>query len=183
MLKLKVAFFLSVLTLAACSGGKSGSTNDSKPDEPRTEIEVKYNLPPAPDAELAKTEIVDTNNDGLRDEVERGIALSLDEEGEDVVGIAKEIAKLDQLSMQDSQTQNIIVKSYKKKGVFIGCLMQKYQGNGLKVQEILRSIKPLMLDTDARKNQYDQTEETLSGGSFPMASMNELKQNCPQYFQ
>ncbi len=183
MLKLKAAFFLSVLALAACSGSKSGSTNDSKPDEPRTEIEVKYNLPPAPDAELAKTEIVDTNNDGLRDEVERGIALSLDEEGEDVVALVKEAATLDQSAMEDYDNKDLLIRSNHKQSIVIACLMEKYDYDLEKVTEILNATDVLLADTEERQNQNEAVQESLSGGVYFSPSDEEIEKHCPQYFQ
>lgn len=177
MFKLKTVVIISTLILSACGGG---STESSKYSTEAQLIE-QYNLPPAPDAELAKTQMIDTNNNGIRDEVERAIVFRYKDEGSSVVSLVHDYAKHRQESMDSHSDVNALLSGADYSSLLVRCLVKKTDKDFRKVEKILGDVYFLVADTDTRKDKASQAEKKLSGTSFSSPSSSAVEEFCRKY--
>ena len=182
MLKLKAAFFLSVLALAACSGGGSSDKKEDVPADQQEQLVQQYNLPPAPDAELAKTQVIDTNENGIRDETERRIAFENADEGENVVKMGFEMARLSQSSLNSPQDSNTVFHNYAESLLLTGCIWKKYENDYPKIKEVMNKFFGAQLDTKERKETDFQVTQSISGNTIEHPSDEEIEAYCSEHF-
>lgn len=180
MLKLKATIFVSVLTLAACSGGGSSGSSD-KNEDVTSDLETIYNLPPAPDAELAKTQVIDTNSNGIRDEVERAIVLDSPEEDEDLLKTSLALAKSQQSSMDNTSDFNTLMKTAEESDLIIRCLYKAYDNDFEKVAAKIEQIKKLTIDTVERDKQKTVSDRALGGQAFGTPDPQDVDTFCAEY--
>lgn len=177
MLKLKTTVFVSVLALAACSGGGNGGSSSEK-KEGQTDIVAGFTLPPEPDAALAKTQVIDTNSNGIRDEVERKVVMKFKDDGSDVVKMGLKMAQVKQEIVLNLDDKDMVLQGYKKVGLVIDCLVLKYGASSEKIDDFIDFMKASIEDTEERKKEAFAFKKVLSGGTYFLPKKQEVSEFC-----
>lgn len=154
----KMLYYILCLTaLAAIIAGCSGGGSASAASTPQTVATAS--LPPDPGtAGKATVEGIDSDNDGVRDDVQRAI---VDKFGssQKTVAAARQHAKAVQLKLQASTTKEAVAAA-KFALRAVSCA-----GNSLGVSfsDTIRSVTGLTVNTAERMDAYTKTNVLLSG--------------------
>jgi len=143
-----------------------------------------HTLPPKPDpiANSATLEGIDSNSNGVRDDVERAIYKKYDKKLHIVslIDLAKE---LQQILIQPVENAKKIEKGISRNNdceIYLGRIDSVIRQSGL---ESLRYIKGLILNNPERLRRYLDYNKALSGGNYSTTPSNWVKTSCSQEVQ
>lgn len=154
---------ISAFVLFACSDGDNTPTiNDS-------------GLPPDPgEAGKLTIEGIDSDNDGVRDDIQRYIALTY--ENESTRKALTKYAKAQQSFLLSDDNKEKAIENVKIRSKATGCLRLIHSFD--EAYQILDEIKPTIINTKERMRAYLSTDLLLSGGTFELPSDDELIDFC-----
>tara|TARA_Y100000590_G_C15665494_1_gene994287 strand:+ start:897 stop:1445 length:549 start_codon:yes stop_codon:yes gene_type:complete len=115
--------------IIACSGsdGDSASAGNASGTLTQAQIEEKFNLPPEPDPVLNNATIlgVDSNNNDIRDDVERAIAFKYYQD-EKAVSLFNQESKIDSklISAVESNDRSEYLKLIEENGLLVECFFE-----------------------------------------------------------
>ena len=151
----------------------------------KIEIVNGHLLPPEPDEELNNATLlgIDSNNNGVRDDVERWIFLEMEiyngyEKIEQV--IAMQEAKANQMALKDPSNSND--KVYEAMNAATDCwvwydYIKKLPSIG-NIDKFSRSLKDKSFNTKERLKTYWQYDATLAGRVFTLTKTLDTKTQC-----
>lgn len=169
-------FFLLVTVLSfstACSGGSSADTIPTAsaiPVEAHTVTGVDgkdYAIPAEPDPAMNKATLagVDSNSDGIRDDVERWIAATWKPGSKEYFAV-RQLARDTQKDVTDTASINNVTKHLRmdETAKAIDCLWKTYPGfKGKAGDSLLEIMAENTLNTAARWNAYRESQSRSSG--------------------
>ena len=172
---IKMKFFLFGLAvfsflLAGCGGGGGGDDGGGE-----TVQQASSNgLPPDPgEAGKATLEGIDSDGDGVRDDVQRYIS-STYKDNEKAQKIITQFAKIKQSFLlntdMEKQTENA-----KLKGLNIGCIYYYWRDEA---NDMLKDLKMEFLNTKERVIANIKASSLLGGESFELVTGEALKNSC-----
>lgn len=142
-----------------------------------------HRLPPEPDEQLNNSTLlgIDSNFNGVRDDVERWIYLNYTNPAE--IGTFMQSAKAYQIVIQDPASVNENLHWIKDAS---DCraywsLRAKREGEAFwmdRYRNYEREIKPIYFNTNERWNAYDTFNFNLSGGVYGTTGLEDLKSKC-----
>jgi hypothetical protein len=165
---------LLVFIIAGCSGG-STSTIPQPVDHPTTSSYVvvgadnkSYTIPAEPDAAANKSTLagVDSNSDGIRDDVERWIAATWKPGSKEYFAV-RQLALIDQRFITDVGSINNVTKHARmdEGAKAIACVWASKYGNGNPKarHDLYIAIKEHSLNTANRWKSYREGQSKMSG--------------------
>lgn len=144
-----------------------------------------HRLPPEPDETLNNSTLlgIDTNNNGVRDDVERWIYNEYKDEHPIYIDIAMQEAREDKLILEHPEKAKEIHDEVNKAVVCQGYYKYeaKYYGDPILIQEdavdeYFRS--KIYFNTEERKEAYEQYDSLLSGDSYTLIEGKKQKAMC-----
>lgn len=169
-LKSVIVVLSTVVVLQGC---------DKSVEESKKQIIVEqYNLPPAPDAELIKTEFIDSNDNKVRDDVERQIVFTHHENPERI-DVFMDMASSWKSSVDNIDDMNVLMNNANKAGIHTSCLVRSYGEDFTAIEAAIREIEDQIENTFERRKQAAMYRSKLSGQSFSLPSEEELDKVCP----
>jgi hypothetical protein len=159
--RLLLSAFLILFTLSCCSD-KDNNTD------------IQDNLPPDPGvAGKATLEGIDTDKDGLRDDVQRYIYMNFNKEDERKVLI--NLANNIQIMILNSQDKNSAINAAQQMSLNLECL---YYLNSTNASKVVENIEALSANTELRFAAYMKANENLSGETFLSNGIDNFKDSC-----
>jgi len=147
-----------------CAGGNALPTGS-----------VMANLPPDPgDAGKATLEGIDSDNDGVRDDVQRWIAITYPDSEKTRAALTQE-AKLDQEFILNSTDSNMSMTIARQMMNSEACLAYVQPND---YYEIGIEFQAIFLNTYARSKAWLQADRHLSGTMFSGLPYSQRKQGC-----
>ena len=167
--------FIALIVLGACSS----SSRSKKPStETTSEIPTDINLPPDPgEAGLETVAGVDSDSDGVRDDIQRFIALTYPDQPE-VQKALTQYAEATQQSLLETSDPVKAGANAEKNQKAIECLFFKDPGNASRTFD---KIHAEILNTKERILANDKASSLLSGQIFPSARMKDWAKSCDDY--
>ncbi|MDR0664221.1 MAG: hypothetical protein LBF86_01680 [Helicobacteraceae bacterium] len=159
--------FFALVALAGCEGKSGGGSNQN--DGKQNIRDLYPELPPDPGEEGKKTlEGIDSNNNGVRDDVEIAIYESFpsryqDEDRQVLLQSAK--SRQETLTAAASGNIETILKAERESARAIECAFKKFP-NSMKSVELIDFATQKVVNTKARVQAYSSFSAALSGRSF-----------------
>ena len=167
--------FIALFVLGACS---SSSRSKKPTTDASSDIATDMNLPPDPgEAGMETVAGIDSDTDGVRDDIQRYIALTYPDQPE-VQRALKQYAKADQDYLLTGDDPVKARENALKVGDAIDCLFFKSPENASK---IFRKMHAESLNTKERILANDKMDSLLSGQVFPTAKIGEEAKSCDDY--
>lgn len=156
------ALLLVTLTLAACSGGGGGTaapvaTGQAGFGDPYHGILV----PPEPDPSLNKATLlgVDSNGNGVRDDVERIIAAQYGTNF-NRYDAAMRFAKSNQEYLLANGDVAKSTAATSHAAIVGACMYDKYAGDAIQVEKVIDYLFPIIFNTPERMKAYSATSKS-----------------------
>ena len=168
-----LACLVAVLSIPAC-GGSGGGTAPSDDSPPAT-----GNLPPDPgDAGLVTVEGIDSDGDGVRDDVQRFIALEYSESAKVKAALTQiAVSMQDQLFAGSSKQRSLAVASGTMRAM--ECLMSiQTSMDAEKVVDSVRLLQGEILNTRERWNAYALFDEQMWGEVVASVPLEQHETSC-----
>jgi len=163
------SLILSALTLllSACSDGKSKQIDQPMILDPSIQVIGGHHLPPEPDPVLNNATVlgIDSNNNGVRDDVERWIYAKYGRMHPINAAIGMEAARVYQkILAHPERAQELRIESY----AMIACetYLQYYAKMITKEVNSRYFRNQIIFNTSDREIAYDKYNDLLSGGSY-----------------
>ncbi len=135
---------------------------------------IQDNLPPDPgDAGKVSLQGIDSDNDGLRDDVQRYIYLNFDREDE--IKVLTKLAENIQNMIFNAQDKGIVISAAQKMSLHMECL---HYLNPTNAATVVKNIEALIANTEARFAEYMKANEKLSGEIFLSSGIDNFKDSC-----
>lgn len=162
----------SILFLSGCS--RSGTSTS----ETQTEDDAAAsNLPPDPGEEGKKTLAgIDSDDDGVRDDVQRYIALTYPDSEKTRAGLTQ-YAKSVQGALLDADDKELSMKHEEKISKADDCI-EFMLGTDEYDQYISNEALPMILNTKERTMAYFKYDEQLGGEVFSLTPEDQLRFSC-----
>lgn len=160
---LTTALFALLLIGAACGltgcVGEGGGTNSSAGGD------VAKGLPPDPgEAGKATLAGIDSDNDGVRDDVQRYIALTYPD-SEKTRAALTQFAKNMQQAVLEANDKKASLRNINEQGRVLGCLIF-IVGDIHVASQILKNLESEVMNTVERRTAYDLFNDQLDGEVF-----------------
>jgi hypothetical protein len=121
------------------------------------------NLPPDPGAGGDETvEGVDSNANGIRDDVERNLG-ALYCPNHRLIELTSRLAKLDQTMLLGVTDPNVVSGAFDEKKLVLSCLSAEFDGDIAELLQIVGDVSALVFNTGARLGASRQIESQLGG--------------------
>lgn len=134
-------------------------------------------LPPHPGEDgKATLEGIDSDGDGVRDDIQRYIVLTYPE-SEKIRAALTQITKVDQAALIDANDRNASVR-HAKKGFLANDCLYFVVGNSDRTNTISSLLQAEILNTKARSFAYITHNEQLGGEVFPMLRIGQARLGC-----
>jgi hypothetical protein len=162
-----------VCTIAGCGGGgggggNSGTVSPTAPDE--------RGLPPNPGrAGKATLAGIDSDGDGVRDDIQRYIAKTYPDSAKTRELLTRH-AKLNQAELLDSADKALSIQHAREEDIVQQCLW--YVINSDKAIAIRKDLAAEYLNTKERSDAYLLYDSQLGGEVFGLMSLDKEKQTC-----
>jgi len=171
----KIAVFLIIgvigFLILGCSSSNNGDDNSNV--HPATEV----NLPPDPgEAGKATAAGIDSDNDGIRDDVQRYIALTYPD-SEDTQKALSQYTRPFQSIIINSNDKEKVIQNADSKNRAMECIFYVRANYG-DAASVTEEIKGKILNTEERIRQYLTADRLLSGQTFPTVSIDERHNSC-----
>ena len=182
-----ILVLLSALIFSACGGDDSKNntinpTEDTNITQPSLVIDG-YTLPPMPDKTLNDSTLlgIDSNNNGVRDDVEIWIYTTYDKPIERAVFMQS--ARAYQIVIQEPQKalENLLIMQAATACTAYWSLRAKREGEGVwleKFRNYSKEISPIQFNTKERFLAYEKYNHTLSGGVYSLVDTDKMKSMC-----
>ncbi|PHR54705.1 MAG: hypothetical protein COA44_12515 [Arcobacter sp.] len=184
MIKNIITALVILLIISACGGGGESSEDSSNTETPITENHTTqkvivingHTLPPEPDEALNNSTLagIDSNNNGVRDDVERKIYLNHDTE------IARQklmqSAKVEQKWLEADDLIENAKEWHKLMYLRIGCSRYIYYEYNIKLYRI--TTEDYTFNTRDRVEKYMDYNQALSGGVYSTPNNYKAKSSC-----
>ncbi len=172
---------LSALTLMSGCGGSNSSTDTQQPTTP--EVIHGYTLPPEPNLAINNSTLlgIDSNNNGVRDDVEIWILKKYKDEHPIYTEIAMQVGRAWQKVLEDPTKAKEIHDFVNAAGDCESYYSVCSENNStIHIEERIddRSLEEQVLNTKARKEAYSSYDSLLSGDSYRIPWCSERKQLC-----
>lgn len=156
------------LVLVSCTlTGCDDWFKDKKKAQPSTGA-PQTPLPPDPgEAGKATLAGIDSNNDGVRDDIERYIALTYPDSAKTRAALTQ-YAKVMQGAILDASSKELSLKHADEHEKASEC-MESALGFDT-YSNTRKDLKPIILNTDARNNAYFMYDDQLGGEVFPLSN-------------
>jgi len=175
-----------ILAISACGGNSSENENgkdNPEPPVPGTVIIDGHTLPPMPDESINNSTLlgIDTNNNGVRDDVEIWIYTTYEDKPPFIKTIAMEKAKAYQIVIQEPEKA---IENEKFMSAFVECetyLYSQYRyvkNKQYPIDIFGNDLKSIQLNTEERIRAYLTYDGNLNGTSYRTLNLNELKAKC-----
>lgn len=162
---LSIALILLIaLTIACCSGNGDGDPTPTATNPPATNTPVTINLPPDPgDAGKVTLQGIDSDSDGVRDDVQISIIERYPNDEEKQAALKQEAKALQEAVVAgDSADTNTIIQAAKSIINSVDCMQ-------VRMEDPLSEISFLedkIINTSERSEAYIRFNEALSGQFF-----------------
>ncbi|PHR54781.1 MAG: hypothetical protein COA44_12175 [Arcobacter sp.] len=184
MIKNTILSLMIVLVMSACGGSGEGLDDSSNTETPITENNTTqkvivingHTLPPEPDEALNNSTLagIDSNNNGVRDDVERKIYLNNDKE------ISRQIllqsAKIEQKWLEAnnliSNAKEWQTLTYPK----LGCMVHVYRKNNINLFK--SGTESYVFNSKIRIEKYMKYNQALSGGVYSSPNSFNVEGSC-----
>jgi hypothetical protein len=159
---------------------KTTKVDTSKP----VEVIHGHTLPPEPDETLNNSTLlgIDSNNNGVRDDVERWIYYKYKDIHIIHVEIAMQKARANKLVLENPSNAKMI---HREVGAALYCeayyqIYAKYFNKPLLVKEdiVTKRLTKLIFNTSQRKKAYEEYDQLLSGDTYTTPKIGEGKNFC-----
>ncbi|MHB8710077.1 MAG: hypothetical protein ACYC6X_00820 [Minisyncoccota bacterium] len=162
---------LAALVIAGCKYSSSGSSST-----PPTAQEPP-GLPPDPGpAGKATLAGIDSNGNGVRDDVERYIAINHQDSAK-VRAALMQFAVVAQLELIDSADKQKSIQHANDEGKAMDCI-EYITGSVSKLESLTKELQPVILNTDARNQAYFAYNDQLGGQYFPSTPDSQIPSTC-----
>ncbi len=171
-----IAFMVMSMMVVGCSQSDGNSTSETATG---VEMVNGHTLPPEPDPDVNNATLlgVDSNNNGVRDDVERWIFKTYDEPI--VQAVAMQNARAFQIILADPskarETKKFMEDVVDCQGYY------KYQDENKLIprrKSLYKEQRPVVLNTRERNRAYYERNLALSGGVYPGRDRDSDKERC-----
>lgn len=175
---LTAALLIISIVMSGCSKSDGNSTSETA-TVTGGEMVNGHTLPPEPDPDVNNATLlgIDSNNNGVRDDVERWIFKTYDEPI--VQAVAMQNARAFQIILADLSKARETTKTMED---VIDCQgYYKYQDDKKLIprdKSLLKESRPIILNTRERSRAYYEYNQALSGGIYPDRDRNTDKERC-----
>jgi len=184
MLKQKSLFIAAVLVVSALLTGCSQSDTNSTGNTEAVEVIHGYTLPPEPDKIINNSTLlgIDSNNNGVRDDVEIWILKKYKDKHPIYTEIAMQTGRAWQKVLEDpnnaSETSKLLDAAQDCEFYFQ--FDAKQFGDPILVGEFIfdRAYERIVVNTQARKVAYKTYDASFSGGITTLPIISEEKDSC-----
>jgi len=161
-MKTYILIFLFFVFLTGC-GGDNKITS------------VNYNLPPEPDPKINNTTLlgIDSNNNGIRDDIERKIVTQYEKPIE--IEIMMGLAKLNQKILRNSPVNALKIEREISK---IGDCKMYLRRQGIRINNAIGNIENFTYNTKLRVKKFIQYNKSLGGGAYGSSPDNYNAKAC-----
>lgn len=147
-------------------------------EEAKEMVEKQGGLPPDPgEAGKVALEGIDSDGDGVRDDIERYIALTYPN-SEKTRAAATQNAKAIQALVLDSSDKEASIRNAQEESDALDCLSYIHGMGTNTTRTIASELLAQMLNTDARSRAYLTADEHLGGQHYPSTPLAERKLRC-----
>jgi len=187
MIKNTILSLIAIITFSACGGGSNGEnengTENPEPPVPGTIIIDGHTLPPMPDETLNNSTLlgIDTNDNGVRDDVEIWIYTTYEDKPAFIKTIAMEKAKAYQIVIQEPEKA---IANERFMSAFVECetyMESQYEYVKHKqypIDPLGNGLKSVELNTEERIRAYLTYDGNLNGTSYHALSLKKRKAKC-----
>jgi len=182
MIKNTILSLAVILILSVCCGDDSKDTTPLTTQE--TVVINGYRLPPMPDKTLNDSTLlgIDSNNNGVRDDVEIYLLKKYKDHHKIVSEIALQSGRAFQIVLENSENARETVKS-KRAALFCNIYFMKdadYYGDNILINDYITDYKyeELQLNTKDRIRAYLEYNHNLSGGVYRLMPVSKRKAQC-----
>lgn len=169
-----------VFALSGCSGnGESSTISTEQQTQEQPAVVDDGGLPPDPgEVGMATLEGIDSDADGVRDDVQRYIATT-HPDSEKTRAILTQYAKALQKALLDAGSKELSMQNAEKINLTSECgdfilSIEVYRN-------ILKKLRPEILNTDARSKAYLQYDDQLGGEVFRSIQYDQRASACDFY--
>ena len=145
------------------------------------EVVNGYKLPPEPDPDLNNATLlgIDSNNNGIRDDVERFIVIKYQDHHKIVTEIGFQKAKAYQKILENPLNT---MENHKALHDAMDCnfyfeTVASYFGDPILIDQTIE-LRPIQLNIKSRVKAYLEYDKQLSGGVYEMTKASKMKENC-----
>ena len=167
-MKNTIFLLISMLIFTGCSDTEKSTNQDEIIDaKPSTPTVINgYTLPPEPDPTINNATLlgIDTNNNGVRDDVERKIIIKYQKPIEIEVMMA--YSRIAQEVLESSLNYGDAQKLERKSSRTIDCKLYLKRQHGIKIGFISDFVEDNTYTTKERVKKYLKYDLALSGGSY-----------------
>ncbi len=173
---LTVAVFIVMVLFSGCSQSDESSTSNAAAS---SEVINGHTLPPEPDPDVNNATLlgIDSNNNGVRDDVERWIFKTY--KHPIVQAVAMQNARAFQIILVDPSKARETVKLMHDQTDCEG--YYKYQDDKKLIsrdKSLYTESRPIIINTRERSRAYYEYNQALSGGVYAGSDLNTLKSKC-----
>ena len=163
-------FCIAVLFLSACDGGGGNGSNNAV--NPST---IPEGLPPDPgEAGKLTVEGIDSDNDGVRDDIQRYIAIEY-QDSEKTRRVLTDMAKADQEFLVNADDKNKVLEATATQSKQNSCA---FYIDPDEAHQKLKKLKAEILNTEERIRAWIKADSHLGGMAFSVPLMEEWKNQC-----
>jgi len=183
MIKNTIISLAVILTLSACGGDDSTAAAIPKATQEVVVING-HRLPPMPDKTLNDSTLlgIDSNNNGVRDDVEIWIYETYKDKHPIHIDIAMQAGRAYKQVLETPERAREIHETVVNAPLYCAWYYQKgakYFGDPVLVDEQVDApVKSQYFNTKERSNVYWEYDTLLSGGSYPLPKAQERKSFC-----
>ena len=167
-MKNTIFLLISMLIFTGCSDTEKSTSQDETTDaKPSTPTVINgYTLPPEPDPTINNATLlgIDTNNNGVRDDVERKIIIKYQKPIEIEVMMA-----YSRIAQEVLESSLDYADAQKLEGKFSNpryCRLFLRREHGIKIESIVKHTEDKTYNTKERVKKYLKFNLALSGGSY-----------------
>ena len=175
-LKTTLITLLSITMFSACSGEKQDTPQPSQNTEPV--VINGHTLPPEPDPKINNSTLlgIDSNKNGVRDDVERKIYLQYDEE------IERQYLMMSARKQQKRLEANNLIQNAEKwerlDRYTFGCISYISHEYGIRLYGNIDFVLDNVYNTRSRLEKYMAYNQALSGGVYGTPKSYEVESSC-----
>ena len=180
------AAIVALMLLTGCSESDGYSTSTTGSWTPDTEVIVinGHTLPPEPDRAINNASLlgVDSNDNGVRDDVEIWIYKKYENEHPIHIDIAMQAGRAWQKVLEDpiraKEIYPIVDAAIDCEGYYKNCARDLNETVFIIERTNNRNFKELVFNTEERETAFWQYNKSLSGDSYSIPRCSERKQLC-----